>query len=126
ERFARWRKLSRRLSLSQCLEEILAETLYADWLRAQPRGAQRAANLAAFLQLAQQFDQFQRQGLFRFLKFIAAQQEAEAEPEVPAMPTEDAVRLMSIHQSKGQEFPVVVLADLAKQFNERDLHGDII
>ena len=110
----------------RCLEQVLTETLYADWLRAQPRGVQRAANVAGFLRLAQQFDQFQRQGLFRFLKFIEAQQEAEAEPEVPAAATENAVRLMSIHQSKGLEFPVVVLADLTKQFNEQDLHGDII
>ncbi|HEX9047684.1 MAG TPA: UvrD-helicase domain-containing protein, partial [Verrucomicrobiae bacterium] len=125
-RFSRWRKLIKQVSLSQGLEEILAETLYADWLRAQPRGAQRAANVTSFLHLAQQFDQFQRQGLFRFLKFIEAQQEAEVEPEVPAVATENAVRLMSIHQSKGLEFPVVVLADLAKRFNEQDLRGEII
>jgi len=126
ERFSRWRQLAKLVSLSQCLEAVLAETLYPDWLRAQPRGGQRAANVAGFLHLAQQFDQFQRQGLFRFLKFIEAQQAAEAEPEAPAAATEDAVRLMSIHQSKGLEFPVVVLADLAKQFNEQDLRGEII
>ena len=126
ERFARWRRLVKLVSLSQCLETVLADTFYADWLRSQPRGAQRTANLTGLLGLAQQFDQFQRQGLFRFLKFIEAQQAAEAEPEVPATTTENAVRLMSIHQSKGLEFPVVVLADLAKRFNERDLHGEII
>jgi ATP-dependent helicase/nuclease subunit A len=125
-RFSHWRKLAKQISLSQCLEEILAETFYAEWLRAQPRGAQRVANVTALLQLAQQFDQFQRQGLFRFLKFVTAQQEAEVEPEVPALTAENAVRLMSIHQSKGLEFPVVVLADLGKRFNERDLHGEII
>ncbi len=126
ERFGRWRKLARQVSLSQCLETVLAETLYADWLRAQPRGTQRVANVTSFLHLTQQFDQFQRQGLFRFLKFIDAQQAAETEPEVPAVVTENAVRLMSIHQSKGLEFPIVVLADLAKTFNERDLHAEII
>jgi ATP-dependent helicase/nuclease subunit A len=126
ERFSRWRKLAKQHSLSDCLDAVLAETFYADWLRAQPRGAQRAANIERFLNLAQSFDQFQRQGLFRFLKFIAAQQEAEVEPEVPAAATENAVRLMSIHQSKGLEFPVVVLPDLSKKFNEQDLHGEII
>jgi len=126
ERFSRWRKLAKQASLSECLEAVLAETLYADWLRAQPRGAQRAANVAGFLNLAQQFDQFQRQGLFRFLKFIEAEQAAEVEPEVSAAASENAVRLMSIHQSKGLEFPVVVLADLAKSFNEQDLRGEII
>jgi ATP-dependent helicase/nuclease subunit A len=126
ERFARWRRLAKQHSLSECLEAVLAETLYADWLRAQPRGAQRAENIARFLNLAQSFDQFQRQGLFRFLKFIEAQQAAEVEPEISAAATENAVRLMSIHQSKGLEFPVVVLPDLAKPFNEQDLRGEII
>ncbi|MGA2245012.1 MAG: UvrD-helicase domain-containing protein [Verrucomicrobiota bacterium] len=126
QRFSRWRKLARLASLSQCLEEVLAETLYVEWLRAQPRGGERAAGIAAFLHLAQRFDQLQRQGLYRFLQFIEAQQEAEAEPEVPANVVENAVRLMSIHQSKGLEFPVVVLADLSKPFNEQDLRADII
>ena len=125
ERFARWRSAVKHHSLSQCLEQILAETFYADWLRAQPRGAQRAGNVAALLNLAQAFDQFQRQGLFRFLKFIEAEQAAEVEPEVAA-PMENAVRLMSIHQSKGLEFPVVVLPDLAKKFNQQDLSAEII
>ena len=126
ERFSRWRKLARQVSLSQCLEEVLAETHYADWLQSRPRGAQRRANVEQFLNLAQRFDQFQRQGLFRFLKFIDAQREAGAEPEVAPTPDENAVRLMSIHQSKGQEFPVVVVADLAKAFNEQDLRSEII
>ena len=126
ERFSRWRKLARQASLSQCLDEILAETHYGDWLRAQPRGAQRCANVEQFLNLAQKFDQFQRQGLFRFLKFIEAQREAGVEPEVASAAEENAVRLMSIHQSKGQEFPMVAIADLAKPFNTQDLREDII
>ncbi len=127
ERFSRWRKLARQVSLSRCLEQVLAETHYADWLRTlRPRGEQRQANVGHFLNLAQKFDQFQRQGLYRFLKFIEAQREAEAEPDVPAGTDQNAVRLMSIHQSKGLEFPVVALADLVKKFNTQDQHGEII
>jgi ATP-dependent helicase/nuclease subunit A len=125
-RFAVWRKLVRQVSLSQCLETVLSETHYLEWLKSQPRGARRAVNVDRFLRLAQQFDQFQRQGLYRFLQFIEAQREIEAEPEVAAAAAENAVRLMSIHQSKGLEFPVVLIADLAKSFNEQDLRADII
>ncbi len=126
KRFHHWRKLAQQSSLSQCVETILAETHYDDWLKSRPRGAQRHANVRRFLNLAEKFDQFQRQGLFRFLKFIEAQREIEAEPEVAPVADENAVRLMSIHQSKGLEFPVVALADLAKNFNEQDLRGEII
>ncbi|MEO7724702.1 MAG: UvrD-helicase domain-containing protein, partial [Chthoniobacterales bacterium] len=125
-RFARWRRLARQDSLSNCLDSILAETHYAQWLRAQERGAQRHANVQRLLGLAEQFDQFQRQGLFRFLRFIEAQQATDAEPEVAPTATGNAVRLMSVHQSKGLEFPVAVVADLGKAFNFQDLRAEII
>jgi len=124
--FARWRRLARQVSLSRCLEAVLAETHYAAWLLTQPRGPQRHANVQRLVSLAQQFDQFQRQGLYRFLRFIEAQQEAETEPDVPPVSGENSVRLMSIHQSKGLEFPLVVVADLGKPFNVSDLRADVI
>ena len=126
DRFQRWRKLAQQSSLSQCLEEILAGTHFDDWLKSRPRGLQRHANVRRFLNLAEKFDEFQRQGLFRFLKFIKTQRKIEAEPEVAPVAEENAVRLMSIHQSKGLEFPIVALADLGKGFNEQDLRGEII
>jgi ATP-dependent helicase/nuclease subunit A len=126
ERFSKWRRLARQVSLSRCLEAVLAETHYAEWLLTQPRGEQRHANVERLLGLAQQFDRFQRQGLFRFIRFIEAQQNAEAEPEVAAVSEENSVRLMSIHQSKGLEFPVVVVADLGKAFNLSDTRAEMI
>jgi ATP-dependent helicase/nuclease subunit A len=125
-RFARWRALARQASLSTCLDEILASMHYAEWLREQERGAQRHANVQRLLGLAEQFDQFQRQGLFRFLRFIEAQQAAGAEPDVAETAGANAVRLMSVHQSKGLEFPVVAVADLGKHFNVQDLRAEII
>ena len=126
ERFARWRRLARRSSLSGCLERVLAETHYASWVLAQPRGDQRRANLQRLVALAQTYDRFQRQGLFRFLRFVDAQQDLETEPEGAAGASENAVRLMSIHQSKGLEFPVTVVPDLSKPFNKVDLQGEVI
>lgn len=126
ERFARWRRLARQLSLSRCLETVLAETHYEDWLLSQPNGDQRKSRVERLLALAARFDQFKRQGLFRFLRFIEAQQLAETDPEAGPTAQQNAVRLMSIHQSKGLEFPVVVVADLNKQFNLADLRAEII
>lgn len=126
ERCSRWRKLVRQAALSECLETVLTDTFYAEWLRTQPRGTQAGANLAQFLSLAEQFDRLQRQGLTRFLEFIEVRRELDATTEAPAVMAEDAVRLMSIHQSKGLEFPVVALPDLSKNFNEQDLNGEII
>jgi ATP-dependent helicase/nuclease subunit A len=126
EQYARWRELARRGAVSRCLEDVLEETRYQDWLLTQERGAQRRANVEKLLDMTRQFDQFQRQGLFRFLKFVEAQQATEFEPEPAAVEAEDAVRLMSVHQSKGLEFPVVVVADLGKRFNLEDLRADVM
>jgi ATP-dependent helicase/nuclease subunit A len=125
-RYANWRRLARQASLSQCLETVLEETCYEAWLLAQSRGQQRRANAERLLALTRQFDQFQRQGLFRFLNFVEAQQEAGVDLEPASVTTENAVQLMSIHQSKGLEFPVVLVADLGKRFNFDDLKQRVI
>lgn len=125
DRFSRWRNLTRQSQLSTCIETILAETCYCEWLQVQPRGPQRYANLQRFVGLAREFDQFQRRGLLRFLAYVDAQKECAVEPEVAAAEDLDAVRLMSIHQSKGLEFPIVAVPDLAKPFNTTDLKSDI-
>ena len=126
DHFHAWRKALRAISLSRCIEKILDQTVYLDWLRAQSRGSQRAGNIERLLKMARQFDLFQREGLFRFLKFIEAQEEAEIESDPAPEGIENAVRLMSIHQSKGLEFPIVVVAGLGKRFNFSDTKERVI
>ena len=126
KRFSRWRQIARETSLSQRLETIVNETFYLEWLRAQSRPEQRLANVRRFLALARQFDPLQRHGLKRFLRFVEGQRETEVNSEPVAASDANAVRLMSIHKSKGLEFPVVVVADLAKPFNFSDLAGPVL
>src|SRR5258708_39692491 len=64
--------------------------------------------------------------MLRFLRFVEAQRDAEAEEEPASPAMVDAVRLFSIHQSKGLEFPVVAVADFGKPFNFGDLHADVL
>jgi len=124
--FDRWRELVRQTSLSHCLETALRETHYEALLFAEERAAERAANVRRLLDLTRQYDPYQRQGLFRFLRFIDEQEDAELDLEPAPAQTAAAVRLMSIHKSKGLEFPVVVLAGLGTKFNERDTHDEIL
>lgn len=126
ERFVRWREQARQGALSACLETVLDDTLYEDWLLAQPQGEQRRANVQRLLTLVRQFDHLQHQGLYRFLRQVAAQQEVEFDPEPANLEAGDTVRLMSIHQSKGLEFPVVVVAALGTGFNRTDLNASVI
>ena len=125
-RFQRWRESLRHLSLSQCAEGIVDETQYRAGLEGAAQSQTRVANVERLLQLTRQFDSFRREGLFRFLKFIDAQQAAEIEIEPASAEAANAVRLMSIHQSKGLEFPIVVVAALGKLFNRDDLNGRVI
>ena len=124
--FDLWRRHARQGALSNCLRAILDETHYESLILAQERGEERLANVNRLLRLMRQFDPYQRQGLLRFLRFVEAQRDAEAEEQPASSDSADAVRLLSIHQSKGLEFPVVVVADFSKGFNFADLRADIL
>ncbi|MEJ5238504.1 MAG: UvrD-helicase domain-containing protein [Limisphaera sp.] len=125
-RYERWRQLARQGSVSRCLEEILNETCYLAWIATQPRGRLARQHVEWCLEWARQYDRSRGEGLHHFLARMEDFQEEAIEPEVPSTPGVDAVRLLSIHQSKGLEFPVVVVADLGKSFNKQDLQGDVI
>jgi len=125
-RFREWRRLARQTGVASCVERALDQTHYLAWTGALERGEQRRANVERFLQLTRDFDAERGEGLYRFLKLVEAQEDSEVDVEPAAAPVSDAVRLMSIHQSKGLEFPIVVLADLSKKFNFSDATGRVI
>ncbi len=126
EQFHAWRGLVRQTSLSAGLETALRETHYEALLASEPRAPERARNLRRLLDLAREFDPYQREGLHRFLRFVVFQEQEELGPEPAAVPGLEAVRLSSIHRSKGLEFPVVVLAGLGTAFNFRELQDTIL
>ncbi len=120
EDLRRWRRLALMTSLTCVLETVLAESRYEAFLLALPDGPDRVANVRRFLELARRYDPLQRQGLFRFLRFLDEQADAGREIE-PLPPRQiDAVQLLSVHKSKGLEFPVVILAGIGAGFPTQD------
>jgi ATP-dependent helicase/nuclease subunit A len=127
DRLGRWRELARTRPLAELLWTIYQTSGYLAFCSGLPNGAQRVANLIALHERARQFGRFQRQGLSRFLRFMD-QLEREDDPAQPSIwsAADDAVRIMSIHKSKGLEFPVVIIPDLGKKFNTEDQSSPIL
>lgn len=113
-----WRTLARRAPLSKVVWRLLTETRYFDYVGALPGGRQRQANLRALYERARQFNHFSRHGLSRFLRFIERLQDADGDlGTAPAVSeADDVVRIMSVHKSKGLEFPVVYVLDAGRLF----------
>lgn len=124
----RLRDRARRRPLSETLWLTYADCGYLAYAAGLPNGAQRRANLLKLHDLARKFGSFRRQGLHRFLQFLAALQAEDSELDVAPVigESEDVVRIISIHQSKGLEFPLVFVAGLGSQFNLGDRNGRII
>ncbi len=128
ERLETWRDAARRGPLSELVWRLLRETGFYAHTGGLPNGAQRQANLRGLHDRARLFDQFSRQGLARFLRFLDRLRESEGDlgPPPPLGEGEDAVSVLSIHRAKGQEFPVVFLIHLGKRFNLSDACGDLL
>ncbi|NLW07581.1 MAG: helicase-exonuclease AddAB subunit AddA [Clostridia bacterium] len=121
----RWRTIARRNPLGDVIWQLYRETGYLEFVGGLPGGSQRQANLRVLLDRARQFESFTRHGLFRFLNFIdRLQQQGELGAARALGENENVVRIMSIHKAKGLEFPVVIIADLGKEFNLQDLSAD--
>ena len=114
------------LSVRELLSEIYRKCNVLGIFGALHRGAERKDNLLAFLELSEDFARAGRQGLFDFVRTL---REQLASGEAAAMQTTHAssgVRIMSIHKSKGLEFPVVILSDLARRFSNMDFQSSVL
>lgn len=124
----RWRQHARSRPLADVIWRIYEESGYLAYVEGLRDGHQRRANLLQLHEYARQFGGFRRQGLYRFLRFIDGLRDAgeDLEPGTAAAPSGDVVRVMTIHRSKGLEFPVVILGELGKRFNLADARGRIL
>ncbi len=104
------------------------ETGYYDLVGGLPGGMQRQANLRALYDRARSYEATSFRGLFRFLRFIERMKESGADLGTARAlgEQEDVVRIMTIHKSKGLEFPIVFVAGLSKTFNEQDLRQSFL
>jgi len=126
-RLAEWRNQANRRPVAELLWQIYEQTGYLAFCGGLPDGEQRTANLLELHRRAGQFGNFQRQGLYRFLRFLEGLKHEDGLGRAPAAGQSiSAVRIMSIHRSKGLEFPVVFLPDLGKEFNLSDSRGAIL
>ncbi|MBO9605499.1 MAG: helicase-exonuclease AddAB subunit AddA [Paenibacillaceae bacterium] len=123
-----WRDAARSGSLADLIWRIYGETGYYDFFGGMPGGAQRQANLRSLYDRARQYEATSLRGLFRFLRFVERMRDSGGDLGAARAlgEQEDVVRIMSIHKSKGLEFPVVFVAGLAKRFNRRDLDGSFL
>ncbi|WP_371376009.1 helicase-exonuclease AddAB subunit AddA [Sporomusa aerivorans] len=123
-----WRNLARRKGVSELIWRIYHDTGYYDYVGGMPGGVLRQANLRALYDRARQYESTDFRGLFRFLRFVERLKEKDSDLSVARAlgESEDVVRVMSIHKSKGLEFPVVILADAGKNFNLQDTTGLVL
>jgi len=128
KKLEKWRSAARQGSLADLIWTVYRETGYYDFTGGLPGGAQRQANLRALHYRAQQYEATVFRGLFLFLRFIERIREGGRDIGAARAlgEKEDVVRIMSIHKSKGLEFPVVFVAGLGKKFNFKDLRKDML
>ncbi|HDS85648.1 MAG TPA: helicase-exonuclease AddAB subunit AddA [Phycisphaerales bacterium] len=130
-RLGRWRRQAQRGSLAVLLDEVFRETNLVSFYAALPNGSVRRANLLKLHDRAIQFERFRTSrpgmGLARFVEFLEKLQEEDRD-WAPGQPDslENAVRIMSVHKSKGLEFPVVFAAELNTPFNTSDQRGECL
>ncbi len=127
-RLDRYRELSAYLSVQELLQVILRETGYLDYVAVKPEGNKRRANVEMLLVKAVDYEKTSYFGLNHFLRYMEQLEKYEVDYGEAGLQDEnaDVVRIMSIHKSKGLEFPVCFVSGLAKGFQNRDLNGALV
>ena len=124
----RWRTLSRRHGVTDLLWDIYESQDYVNYVGAMPNGLVRRTNVLALYDRAKGYEASGFRGLFRFLRFVESLRDSNQDMPLANVVSEadNVVRLMTIHKSKGLEFPVVFLSGVQKGFNMMDLRSELL
>lgn len=122
------RKLVPDTPIHELIEIILKETGYGNYAAAMPAGKRRRANLEMLVEKAIAYENTSYKGLFHFVRYIDELQKYDVDFGEADMTgeNEDVVRIMSIHKSKGLEFPIVFVSGLGKNFNRQDVRSRMV
>jgi ATP-dependent helicase/nuclease subunit A len=122
-----WREAAQFRPLADVIWTIYRQSGYLTYVAGLPMGEQRVKNLTHLHERAAQFGNFQSRGLSRFMRFLEQlREEADMGQPSIASEAEDVVRVISIHRSKGLEFPIVIVPDLGKRINFQSCRGPIL
>jgi ATP-dependent helicase/nuclease subunit A len=127
DQLSAWRQIAREQPVSELIRVLYEQTGLLTFMSGLPGGQQRVANLLQLQERAAQFSAFRRQGLSRFLAFLEKlKDQSDLGQATISSEAEDVVRIMSIHGSKGLEFPVVIVPDLGKGINFTEERSSIV
>ncbi len=126
--YKKWRKESLADGIAPLLQTILEDTDYLPYVSGLPNGSVRKAHVISFYEMALERDTSSHNGLYQFLSFLKDldKDQKEFRSETHSVASSEAVRIMTIHRSKGLEFPVVFLSDSGKAFNLKDSKKTVI
>lgn len=128
ERLEDYQERSSYLSTDELLWYLYNETGYYAYAAILPAGKQRQANLRILFERAKQFEDTSFKGIFNFINFVEKLKKADSDMGEAKTLSEnaDVVRIMSIHKSKGLEFPIVICGGMGKRFNKMDMNRGIL
>ncbi len=128
KKYRQLRQLVPDTPIHELIEIILCETGYGHYVAAMPAGNRRTANLNMLLEKAAAYEKTSYKGLFHFVRYIDELQKYDVDFGEADMvgENEDVVRIMSIHKSKGLEFPIVIVSGMGKNFNKQDTRSKMV